>query len=80
MNTSLIETLLMTLVSAIVCICLPRVLSLLWSKYSRWRFRASKNALSNSELSPSTVYSEFAPENPHSFPEVSRYAILGNGK
>ncbi len=80
MDTSLIEGLLMTLLSATICICLPRVLTLLSSKYTHWRSTSGTKVKSNLDLSASGIYSEFTQENPKSFPEASRYVILGNGE
>ncbi|HEY9608157.1 hypothetical protein [Allocoleopsis sp.] len=70
MNTSVIEGLLMTLLSAAVCICLPKVVSLLWSKYTHWRSTSGTQVQSNLDLSASNIYSAFTQENPTSFPEV----------
>lgn len=58
MNTNLIEGLLMTLLSATVCICLPRVIALLWSKYTHWRSTSGTQVQSNLDMPSSNIYSE----------------------
>ena len=59
---NLIDFLVMVLPSAVVCVCLPRVLMLLKSKYTaqKLRFARSTRELSQQEFSA-----------PHAYPELT---------
>ncbi|GAB4174038.1 MAG: hypothetical protein Fur006_03650 [Coleofasciculaceae cyanobacterium] len=61
MNTGLIDCLSMTLFSAIVCVCLPRVLTLLQATFTRWSLEDRTQVSSNPEFSQANAYPEFTP-------------------
>ena len=61
MNTELIDCLLMTLFSAFVCVCLPRVLALLQATFTRWSFEGRTQVSSKPEFSQANAYPEFTP-------------------
>jgi hypothetical protein len=61
MNTGLIDCLVMTLFSAVVCVCLPRVLVLLQAIFTRWSVEGRTQVSSNPEFSQANAYPEFTP-------------------